>query len=186
MLLSGKNDNFRFKFPKTFVPDVIEDKYSALIKRIPGNMCETVIDFINCSMKSVELDVGMRQDVIQQIDRGTPFGRVSRSDAIPDMLWARELNITFQLDGMYLIWFILSELYLYYYCIKDKYIPKPPGMEILDALDKVVYRVEFTDLIFKGLDGLTFDMSDNSIDQKVITTNWQANKVSIELGISKA
>ena len=38
----------------------------------------------------------------------------------------------------------------------------------------------------KGLDGLTFDMSDNSIDQKVITTNWQANKVSIELGISKA
>ena len=102
------------------------------------------------------------------------------------MLWAREINIIFQLDGLYLIWFIMSELYLYYYCCKDKYIPKPPGMEILDVYDKVVYRVEFTDMIFKGLSGLTFDMSNNTIEQKIITTNFAANKITINLEPSKA
>lgn len=186
MILSGRDDNFRFRFPKTFVPEEIEKKYSVLINRIPGCPMKTVIDFINFSMKSVEMDVGMKQEQIEQIDRGTPYGRISRSDAIPDMLWAREINIIFQLDALYLIWFIMSELYLYYYCCKDKYIPKPPGMEILDVYDKVIYRVEFTDMIFKGLSGLTFDMSNNTIEQKIITTNFAANKVTINLEPSKA
>ena len=29
--LSGKNNNFKFNFPKTFVPDEIEKKYSPIL-----------------------------------------------------------------------------------------------------------------------------------------------------------
>ena len=55
--LSGKNNNFKFSFPKPFVPDEIEKKYSPILNRIPGNMCTTVVDFLNYSIKSVELEV---------------------------------------------------------------------------------------------------------------------------------
>lgn len=185
MFLSGQNNNFRFHFPVVFVPDEIEKKYSPLLKRIPGCMCETIIDFINYSIKSVELDVGRSQELIEQVDRGTPQGRSSRSDAVPDMLWQRDMTITFQLDSMYLIWFILGELYMYYYCKKDKYLPKPPGVEILDMYHTVVYRVEFTDLIFQSVSGLEFNFSENTVDQKMLTTTWRANKVTVTLEPSK-
>ena len=55
--LSGKNNNFKFNFPKVFMPQEIEDKYSPVLNRIPGNMCTTVLDFINYSIMSVELEV---------------------------------------------------------------------------------------------------------------------------------
>lgn len=185
MFLSGKNNNYRFHFPKVFVPDEIENKYAPLLKRIPGCMCETIIDFINYSVKSVELDVGMSQEVIEQLDRGTPYTRSSRSDAFPDMLFKRDMTIIFQLDSMYLIWFIMCELYMYYYCIKDKYLPKPPGMEILDMYDKVLYRVDFSDLLFLSVSGLEFNFSENTIDQKMITTTWRSNKVNVVIEPSR-
>lgn len=184
--ISGKNNNFRFHFPKVFVPEEYEDKYLPLLKRIPGTMCESVIDFINYSIKSVELQVSPnQQEVIEQVDRGTPYGRVSRSDAVPDLLWNKEMTITFQLDSMYLIWFILCDLYMYYYCVKPKYLPKSPGMEILDMYNKVMYRVTFEDLLFTSVSGLEFDFSSNDIDQKILTTTWRANKVDLKLEPSK-
>ena len=184
--ISGKNNNFRFHFPKVFVPDEIENKYSPLLKRIPGCMCETIIDFINYSIKSVELQVSPnQQELIEQVDRGTPYGRSSRSDAYPDFLWNKDMTITFQLDSMYLIWFILCELFMYYYCIKPKYLPKSPGMEILDMFGKVVYRITFDNLLFTSVSGLEFDFSSNEIDQKILTTTWRANKVDLVIEPSK-
>lgn len=184
--ISGKNNNFRFHFPKVFVPEEFESKYTPLLKRIPGCMCENVIDFINYSIRSVELQVSPnQQETIEQTDRGTPYGRHSRSDAFPDLLWNKEMTITFQLDSMYLIWFILCDLFMYYYCIKSKYLPKAPGMEILDMYNTVLYRVSFEDLLFTSVSGLEFDFSSNEIDQKLITTTWFANRVNLELEPSK-
>lgn len=185
--ISGKNNNFRFHFPKAFIPEGFEDKYSPLLKRIPGCMCDTVIDFINYSIKSVELQVNPnQQEVIEQTDRGTPYGRVSRSDAYPDLLWNKEMTVTFQLDSMYLLWFIMCDLFMYYYCAKTKYLPKPPGMEILDMYNVVIYRVAFEDLLFLSVSGLEFDFSSNEIDQKILTTTWRANKVNLSIEPSKA
>lgn len=184
--LSGKNNNFRFHFPKLFVPQEYEDKYEPLLKRIPGCMCESVVDFINYSIKSVELQVNPNeQEPIAQTDRGTPYGRYSRSDAFPDLLWNKDITITFQLDSMYLVWFVLCDLFMYYYCVKPKYLPKTPGMEILDMYDKVIYRITFEDLLFIGISGLNFDFSSNEIDQKIFTTTWKANKINMCLEPSR-
>ena len=180
--LSGKNNNFRFAFPKLFVPDEIEEKYVPIINRIPGNMCTTVVDFINYSIKSVELEVNPAEyEPIEQVDRATPYGRISRSDFFPDFLWKKSMTISFQLDSTYVIWSIMVDLFMYYYCINDKYIPACPGMEILDCYNKVLYRITFDDLLFTGVSGLEFDFSSNEVDQKIITTNWRANKVNVVL-----
>lgn len=185
--LSGKNNNFRFHFPKVFIPEEIEKKYEPFLKRVPGIMCDNVIDFVNMQIKSVELQVNPQNyEPITQVDSGTPYGRLSRSDAYPDYLWRKEMTITFQLDQGYLIWNILCELFMYYYQIKDKYIPKPPGMEILDCYNTVLYRITFNDLLFTGVSGLEFDFSANSIDQKIITTTWVANKINFDLVPSRA
>ena len=115
--LSGKNNNFRFAFSKPFIPQEIEDKYSPVLNRIPGNMCENVLDFLNYSIKSVNIQVSPNSyDVITQRDRGTPYERIRRSNAYPDALFNKEMTITFQLDQAYIIWSILTDLFMYYYC----------------------------------------------------------------------
>ena len=49
--LSGKFNNFKFSFPKPFVPGEIEKKYSPILNRIPGNMCTTNVDLLKESKK---------------------------------------------------------------------------------------------------------------------------------------
>ena len=179
--LSGKNNNFRFNFAKTFIPQEIEDKYSPILNRIPGNMCENVLDFINYSIKSVVLQVSPNTyEVIQQRDRGTPYERMRRSSAYPDMLFNKEMTITFQLDQAYIIWSILSDVFMYYYCSSEnKFIPPFPGMQILDCYNKIMYRIDFIDVLFTSLSGLQFDFSSDTIEQKTIETTWKASRVVI-------
>ena len=118
-------------------------------------MCDTVLDFVNYSISGIEFEMGLdASELIEQTDRATPQGRYSRSDAVPDMLWNRDITITFQLDSAYLIWHILCEVFMYYYCTKDKYLPKPPGMEILDTFNKVLYRITFDNLLLIPYDEL--------------------------------
>lgn len=186
--LSGKNNNFKFAFPKVFVPQEIEDKYSPILNRIPGNMCTTVLDFINYSIKSVELEVNPAEyEPIEQVDRGTPYGRLHRSDFYPDFLWKKAMTITFQLDSAYIIWAILTELFIYYYTAEPgpRFIPQTPGMEILDCYNHSLYRITFTDLLFTSVSGLEFDFSSNEVEQKSITTTWRANKVNVILEPSR-
>jgi hypothetical protein len=185
--LSGKNNNFRFAFSKTFIPQEIEDKYSPILNRIPGNMCESVLDFINYSIKSVNIQLSPNgYDVIMQRDRGTPYDRMRRSNAFPDTLLNKDLTITFQLDQAYIIWSILNEVFMYYYCSgEDKFIPPFPGMEILDCYNKVMYRVDFIDVLFTSVSGLEFDFSSDSVEQKTIETTWKVSKVDINFEPSR-
>ena len=180
--LSGKNNNFKFSFPKAFATDEIEKKYSPILNRIPGNMCDTVVDFLNMSIQSVELEVNPAEyEPIEQMDRGTPYGRLYRSDFFPDFLWKKSMTITLQLDSAYIIWSILTDLFMYYYCAEPgpRYIPACPGMEILDCYNHSLYRITFDNLLFTGVSGLQFDFSSNEVDQKSVTTNWRANKVNV-------
>ncbi len=186
--LSGLNNNFKFTFPKVFVPEEIEKNYLPILNRIPGNMCTTVIDFLNMSIKSVELEVNPAEyEPIEQVDRGTPYGRLHRSDFFPDFLWKKSMTITFQLDSAYIIWSMLIDLFMYYYCVepKPRYIPACPGMEILDCYDHSLYRITFDDLLFTGVSGLEFDFSSNSIDQKTMTATFVANKINFDLEPSR-
>ena len=179
--LSGKNNNFRFAFGKTFIPQEIEDKYTPILNRIPGNMCETVLDFVNYSIKSVNLQVSPNSyDPILQRDRGTPYERMRRSSAFPDMLFNKEMTITFQLDQAYIIWSILTDLFMYYYCSdENRFIPPFPGMQILDCYNKIMYRLDFNDVLFTSISGLQFDFSSDTIEQKIIETTWKASRVEI-------
>jgi len=185
--LSGNNNNFRFAFSKPFIPQEIEDKYSSILNRIPGNMCDNVLDFLNYSIKSIKIQVSPNgYEAITQRDRGTPYERVRRSNAYPDALFNKDMTIIFQLDQAYIIWSILTDLFIYYYCSdEDKFIPPFPGMEIMDCYHKIMYRINFTDVLFTNVSGLEFDFSSNSIEQKSVETTWKVSRMEITLEPSR-
>ena len=185
--LSGKNNNFKFAFSKPFIPQEIEDKYSPILNRIPGNMCDNVLDFLNYSIKSVNIQISPNAyEPITQKDRGTPYDRIRRSNAFPDSLFNRDMTITFQLDQTYIIWSILTDVYMYYYCSgEDKFIPPFPGMEIMDCYNKIMYRLDFNNVLFTSVSGLEFDFSSDSVEQKTIETTWKVSKVNINFEPSR-
>ncbi len=185
--LSGKNNNFRFAFSKPFIPQEIEDKYSPVLNRIPGNMCENVLDFLNYSIKSVNLQVSPNAyETIMQRDRGTPFERIKRSNAYPDTLFNKDMTITFQLDQAYIIWSILTDLFIYYYCSdEERFIPPFPGMEIMDCYNKIMYKIDLINVLFTSVSGLEFDFSSDSVEQKTIETTWKVSKININFEPSR-
>jgi hypothetical protein len=183
MFLSGSFNRFRFYFPKVFIPDEIADKYRPLIQRIPGCMIQEPIDFLNYAIQSIDVSVKTPYEPTTQIDRGTTWGRLGRAMRDPRVWLNRDMTISFQLDSAYIIWSILTEIFMYYYCAEPdpKFIPATPGMEILDCYNRSLYRITFDDLLFTGVSGLEFDFSSNEVDQKIVTTNWRANKVNVVL-----
>ena len=68
MLVSARNNQFRFNFPKTFIPKEIIDKYRPYLNRIPGNMIKEPIDFLNYGIQGLNLP-GPSYDPVEQFDK---------------------------------------------------------------------------------------------------------------------
>ena len=64
MILNSRNNLFNFKFPRTFIPKEVADKYRQYLNRMPGNLITEPIDFVNYSIQGVNLP-GVSFDPIQ-------------------------------------------------------------------------------------------------------------------------
>ncbi len=45
MILSARNNQFKFDFPRNFIPKVIAEKYKPFLNRIPGGLIKEPIDY---------------------------------------------------------------------------------------------------------------------------------------------
>ena len=67
MILDSRNNSFDFRFPKTFIPEAIAKKYEPYLNRIPGNLFENAIDFVNYGIQGINLP-GITFDPVSQAD----------------------------------------------------------------------------------------------------------------------
>ena len=65
MLLNARNNLFEFNFPKTFMPDEVSEKYKQYLNRIPGNVIEEPLAFINYTIQSINIP-GIGYDAVEQ------------------------------------------------------------------------------------------------------------------------
>jgi len=55
MILSARNNQFKFEFPRNFIPKEISDKYKPYLNRMPGAMIKEPIDYFNYGIQSMNL-----------------------------------------------------------------------------------------------------------------------------------
>ena len=67
--LTPRYDLFRFSFPKDFLPEAVEEKYSPIINKNPG-VLYTPIDYLNESIQGVNFP-GISDILIQQTQHGS-------------------------------------------------------------------------------------------------------------------
>lgn len=183
MLLSARNNQFEFFFSKTFIPKEIEEKYMPYLSRIPGNMFNRCIDYLNYGIQGFNLQ-GAQFDIVDQIDRHTPYGRIYRSAQSPESLSNKDFTITSQLYDSYINYFLFLDLFYYYYnSTNQQFIPGVPFLRIFDGGGYELFSVEFKNVLFTSIDGLDFDFSSNTIDMKTFTCNFRAQEVEVKLAV---
>jgi len=180
-ILSGSNNQFQFWFSQNTIPQEIEDKYIPIIQRISGLPIESALDYLNYSIQSISLSIDNTYDPITQSDNGTKFGRNLRPVNVPDNNYQKELTITFQLDSSYIIYFLLKDIYDYYFRTADqKYLPNAQYITLLDGYGNRLYRIKLNEVLFTGISGFEMNFSDNTIDQKQITGTFKFETMDLE------
>ena len=183
MLLPARNNMFEFFFAKTLIPNEINDKYMPYLQRIPGNVFDRCIDYVNYGVQGFNMQ-NVQFDVVEQYDRKTPYSRIYRSAYSPERLASKEFTVTQQLYDGYVNYFLMLDLFYYYYSSsEDKFINGVPFVRIFDGNGYEVFTIEYKNVLFTGIDGLDFNFSSNMIDMKTFNCTFRAQEVVVKLAI---
>lgn len=118
MLLNARQNGFIFHFPKTFLNDVVVDKYKGYVKRLPIPY-DTVNDFINSTIQSVNFPTLRTIDTAEQIRPGG-FKQTYKSATTLQNLIQRDFSVTFKLGEGFINYWIMYENIVKFLDFKNK------------------------------------------------------------------
>tara|TARA_B100001287_G_C22598602_1_gene489267 strand:- start:557 stop:1108 length:552 start_codon:yes stop_codon:yes gene_type:complete len=180
MILNSRNNLFDFRFPRNFVPKEIAEKYEPYLNRIPGNLFEDAIDFVNYGIQAINLP-GITFDPVSQSDNdGTTRyfrGKIPIQNTIE-----RQFTVTMQLMDGYINYWMMTDLLLYYYAptTKQKYIDNL-NLGITDAEGIVLSTIAFEKPIMNQISELNLNMSENIAEFTTFDINFYYNKFNIKI-----
>lgn len=182
MILDSRNNLFDFRFPRKFVPKEISDKYKPYLNKMPGNLFEDPIDFINYGIQSINLP-GITFDPVSQADNdGTTRyfrGKVPIQNTIQ-----RQFTVTMQLMDGYINYWMMIDILLYYYAptTKQKYLDNLL-LGILDGENMVIAQIAFEKPILNQISELNLSMAENVSEFSTFDLNFYYNKFNIKIEV---
>jgi len=181
MIQSARSNQFRFNFPRTFVPRVIVDKYKPYLQKIPGNIVYEPIDFINYSIQSLSF-VGSSYDSVEQIDN--PGVKRQYRGSLPTAeLYGKEITVTFQLfDGFFNYW-MMTDIFTYYYNLggQTPYTPEGTRVQFLDSEGNIMVTAGLERVLFSSIADLELNFSSNTAEFVTFDCTFIYNKLDIKL-----
>lgn len=177
MYLSSRNNQFKFEFPRKFIPDEIIEKYKPFINKIPGNMLTEPIDMFNYGIQSLNI-TGISYTPTEQIDY-PGITRRHRSPQPTQELYDKNLQITMQSFSGFINYWIALDLFTYYYRNKEAFLPEGVGLQILDGEGNVFVTIRMMEMLMTELDPIDFDFSSNSIEFNTFNINFAFNVYEI-------
>jgi hypothetical protein len=161
MILNARSNQFIFSFPRAFVPEEVSKKYQPYIDKIPGNLISRPIDIINYSVQSVGFPT-FNYDPLQQQFRTDQ--KWWRSSMPLDNIVNNDITVTFQLLDGYLNYWMMLDLFLYYYAFDNPNSHGPAGtaLRIIDSEGNIMITLEFMDMLYKEIGSLELSYSNNS------------------------
>tara|TARA_R110001599_G_scaffold236609_3_gene435932 strand:+ start:2933 stop:3487 length:555 start_codon:yes stop_codon:yes gene_type:complete len=184
MFLSSRNNQFKFDFPRKFIPQPIVDKYKPFINKMPGGMIKEPIDMFNYGIQSINLP-GPAFDPVQQNDF-PGMTRKFRSAAPTQELFDKSMTVTMQsFDGFINYWMAI-ELFEYYYALDGKHpwVPEGVGLQIMDGDGNIYVTAQLKEMIMVGVSALDLNFSSNTVDFQTFEINFTYNILDIAVNLS--
>lgn len=178
MILNSRSNLFNFKFPKSFIPKEVADKYRPYLNRMPGNIIEEPIDFINYTIQGVSMPGISFTPPEQQFNDGTTTYK--RGFQPIQNLINREVTVTMQLLDGFINYWILSDTLLYHYNRQnEKSYIDDLKLQILDAEGIHVMSVVFEKPIMNSLSEIDLNMSQNIAEFSTVSVTFFYNKFNL-------
>ena len=182
MILNSRNNLFNFKFPRTFVPIEVVNKYYKYLNRMPGNLITEPVDYINYAIQGINVP-GISFTPIEQApnDGTTTYHRGS----IPiQNTIERQFQIEMQLLDGFINYWIMQDTLLYYYSqAQRKSFVDDLKLQILDSEGIHTMSVIFEKPILNSITELSLNMSNNIAEFNTFTVNFYYNKFNLKLEI---
>jgi hypothetical protein len=180
MFLSSRNNQFKFEFPRKFIPDEIADKYRAFINRIPGGMIKEPIDIFNYGIQSINLP-GPSFDPVTQNDY-PGFTRNFRDAKPTQELFDRNLTVTMQSFDGFINYWMAVELMQYYYSRdgKQPWVPEGVGLQLMDGEGNLFMTARLQEMIMTGVGSLDLNFSSNTVDFQTFDITFVYNTLEIK------
>lgn len=185
--LSPRFDLFRFNFPKDFLPQEIEEKYSIILNK-DLNVIVKPIDYLNESIQGITFP-GFKNLLVEQQQHSTRHGKI---EPIKNNNYSSPANPLSQIDGEFTITFRMNQgLYNYFMLYETifhkhlKYIDNPIDelfyIEILSESGQIIGRITLFQPQIDGIDGLEFNF--NKIERAADTFNLTFKFNNIDFNI---
>jgi hypothetical protein len=182
MILNSRNNLFSFRFPRNFIPDEVANKYIKYLNRMPGNLMQRPIDFVNYSIQGLNVPGVSFDPISQQDNDGTT--RYHRG-AIPiQNTVERQFTVTMQLLDGYINYWIMLDTLLYYYARTTE----PPFTEnlvlrIMDAEGIGMASMVFEQPIMNSINELNLNFAENVAEFSTFEVTFFYNKLNLKIEI---
>lgn len=183
MFLSARRNQFKFEFPKTFIPQEIGDKYRKYFNRIPGGTIKDVAGYFNYGIQSLNLPGPSFDPTVQNDFPGK--SRAYRSSLPTQELYDKTLNVTFKAFDGYINYWLALELFEYYYNLdgKSPHLPEGIGVQMMDGEGNILATAKLKEMIMTGISELDLNFSSNTVEFETFTISFRYNIFSIDLNL---
>jgi len=184
MILSARNNQFKFDFPRNFIPKDIAEKYKPFLTRIPGGLIKEPIDYWNYGIQSINLP-GPSFDPVTQTDY-LGNTRSFRSSIPTQQLFDKSLTVTMQAFDGYVNYWMAIEMFNYYYKLsgKDPYLPEGVGVQMLDAEGNVFVTIQLKDMFIKSIGALDLNFSSNTVEFQTFDLEFTYNILDVVVNVA--
>lgn len=182
MILNSRNSLFSFRLPRNFIPEEVAEKYIKYLNRMPGNLMQHPIDYVNYSIQTINVP-GISFDPITQDDNdGTT--RYHRGAVPIQNTIERQFTVTFQLLDGYINYWIMLDTLLYYYARSTKRpFTDDLVLRIMDAEGIGMASAVFEKPIINSISELNLSFAENVADFSTFEVNFYYNKLNLKIEI---
>jgi hypothetical protein len=183
MLISSRNNQFKFSFPRNFIPKEIADRYKGYFNRMPGGLIKEPIDFFNYGIQSINLP-GPSFTPIEQNDK--PGATRSFRASVPKIeLFDKSLTVTMQAFDGWINYWMAVEIFEYYYKLsgKEPFVPEGVGIQMIDGEGNVLVTIQLKNMIMSSIGSLDLNFSSNTVEFQTFDINFVYNDLKIDLAL---
>jgi hypothetical protein len=191
--LSPRYDLFRFSFPKDFLPEEIETKYTNLIRKNQSVITNS-IDYLNESIQGINFP-GISDIIIQQQQHSS--NDITRTSKKLNVEPKREqiyhtpsnpldkidltFKVTFRMNQGLYNYFMLYETIFYQICKPNVKKHEPIlYIELLNETGNITSRIIFKDVLIDGIDGLEFNYNKLERDAGTFDVSFKFSNIDFE------
>lgn len=180
MRILSQDSQFAIQLPDNFFPQEIEDQFSSFLKNYRAGYYQTVRDYMNAQIRSLEVPGFSYTPETQDILYGKKEGY---QPAKPDQeLISRQMTIKLKDVDSYGAYYIALKIWQHHYFnnnVGNQFIG-PVNLYNLDQNGDAVFRIRFRRCLMTGISGNNYAFATQQVADKSFTWNIYYNWMDVD------